>query len=292
MAGADCTAVSSVTEIAPGAFVRQGTIELPTEQNAGAIANVGFIVGDQSVAVIDTGGSLCGGLALREAIGKHTELPIRYVINTHMHPDHIFGNAAFTDDGAQIIGHHNLPRSLSDRAGHYLESYERQIGAQAMEGTRIVGPSVLVEDELRIDLGGRELVIEAHEAAHTDNDLTVYDTASGVLWTGDLVFLGHVPVLDGSIAGWLSVMDELMQHEATRIVPGHGPAISPWPEAGENQHRYLKRLAEDLRAAIGAGTGIGDAAKHAAETEKDQWRLFGEYNRRNASAAYAELEWE
>ncbi len=288
----NCDAVNNVREIAPGAFVREGVTEIPTRENAGAIANIGFIIGDQSVAVIDTGGSLCDGLALRAAIRKQTELPIKYVINTHVHPDHLFGNAAFADGNVELIGHRNLPRSLAERGGHYLESYKRQIGEQAIEGTQIIMPSTLVEDILRIDLGGRALVIKAHKAAHTDNDLTVHDVASGILWTGDLVFLRHIPVLDGSITGWLAVMDDLMHHEARHIVPGHGPVPAPWPEAGQNQHRYLQRLASDLRKAIGSGTGIGQASEQAAVTEQDKWRLFGDYNRRNASAAYAELEWE
>ena len=180
-------------QVAPGTFVRQGVTALPNPANRGGIANIGFVIGEKSVAVIDTGGSFCDGLALREAIRAKTGLPVKYVVNTHVHPDHIFGNAAFSDDGAMILAHHNLPRALAERGQFYLRSYGDQIGAEAMEGTGVVPPTRLVEDRMEIDLGGRRLMLVARPAAHTDNDLTVFDQASGILWTGDLVFRAIFP---------------------------------------------------------------------------------------------------
>jgi quinoprotein relay system zinc metallohydrolase 2 len=288
----DCPNPANVVEIAPGAFVRQGTTALPSPENRGAIANIGFIVGGSAVAVIDTGGSPCDGAMLRQAIRIRTALPIKYVIDTHVHPDHIFGNAAFAGEGAAIVGHRNLPRALAERGEHYLRSYGEQIGAEAMEGARIVPPTQVVSDRLTIDLGGRELVLDARPAAHTDNDLTVLDVQTGTLWTGDLVFLDHVPVLDGSLKGWLAGTTELMKHSAKRIVPGHGPVSASWPEAGGDQLRYLQSLASDLRAAIGAGKSIAQAASTAGTAESGRWKLFDSFNTRNATAGFAELEWE
>lgn len=285
-------ASAGASEVAPGVYVHQGRYEVQSPENRGDIANAGFVVGSEAVAVIDTSGSAVVGAELRDAIRAVTDKPIKYVINTHMHPDHVFGNAAFKQDNPEFVGHYKLGRALGSRADGYMVANKQMLGEEAFAGSEIILPTLAVEEPTTLDLGDRELLLEPQVTAHTDNDLIVTDTKTGTLFLGDLLFSVHVPTIDGSIKGWLNVLDEIGQRNAARVVPGHGPKTMELPEALEPEQRYLATIAEDVRRQIAEGKTLAEATKTAGYSEKDAWKLFDQYHIRNVTAAFAELEWE
>jgi quinoprotein relay system zinc metallohydrolase 2 len=290
-AAASPTPALSVEQIAPGLYAHRGHDDIATQQNRGDIANIGFVVGSRCVAVIDSGGTAEEGRALRAAIRAVTPLPICYVINTHMHPDHIFGNAAFVDDHPQFVGSAKLAQAELSHAQSYLRVLRRELGDIAV-GSRIIVPTMRVDGTRQIDLGHRILTLQTWKTAHTNNDLTVYDERSGTLWLADLLFAECIPVVDGSVLGWLDDIRRIRHMPARRVVPGHGPLRPPWPQALDAEEDYLAGLVRDVRTAIKAGETIQQAVDTIGQDQRDKWRLFDVYHRRNVTAAYAELEWE
>ena len=280
-----------VVEIAPGVFVHEGVHELATPENLGGIANVGFVLGNEAVAVIDTGGCARAGARLHASIRQITDLPIRYVIASHVHPDHLFGHAAFAPEAPAFVGHAKLPAALAMRGDYYLDDLRETLGAAA-GGTEVLAPTMVVEDRAELDLGGRTLTLVAHPTAHTDNDLSVFDDTTGTLWLADLLFMDRIPVIDGSLLGWLEVLETVRGWPAERVVPGHGPTSAPWPAAAADQVRYLERLRDEIRDLIATGGTIEKAVARVGNAERASWRLFEFYHPRNVTAAFAELEWE
>ncbi len=145
---------------------------------------------------------------------------------------------------------------------------------------------------ITLDLGGRTLLLETERTAHTDNDLTITDSATGTLFMGDLLFSVHVPTLDGSIRGWLALIDDFEHRKAPRVVPGHGPQAMELPAAFAPEKRYLAAIARDIRKLLKEDGTLEQAVKTAGFEERDGWKLFDDYHVRNVTAAFAELEWE
>ncbi len=281
-----------VAEIVNGLYVHEGVHEQMSVENLGAIGNSGFIIGTRSVAVIDPGGSPQAGQLLRSAIRSVTDLPIKYLIFTHFHPDHVAGAVAFKDV-ENIIAHENYARAISQRAQFYLDRFTQLLPGSVEETFVLPRMTVAVGATLDIDLGERILTIEAHQLAHTDNDITVHDQRSNTLWASDLLFAQRTPSLDGSLIGWSGVLRKLAAREYALAVPGHGKPAVPSELIRPHIH-YLEQLEDDVRTMIAEGIALSKVLEdHELNVATDNsWKLFATQHGSNLAKAYSELEWE
>ena len=281
-----------VENVAPGVYVHHGVHKDINVGYGGDICNISFVIGDKGVAVIDTGGSPKTGARLREAIRSITQLPILYVINTHVHPDHSLGNAAFKQDKPVFVGHNHLAGLMVQRREAYLGNEPQWVGADDAAGTELIAPTLTVANTREIDLGGRTLRLTAYPIAHSPADVSVFDTASKTLWTGDLLFIERTPSIDGNVPGWLDVIEQLRKNQVSHVVPGHGPVSANLNSALNDEKRYLTTLLSDVRAAIKRGDSMEQTIATAAKSEEGKWVLFDVVNRRNVALVFPVLEWE
>lgn len=284
-------ATRTVSEIAPGVFVHLGRHLALDAVGHDDIANIGFIVGTRCVAVIDSGGSVASGRALLGEIRKRTRQPVCYVINTHVHVDHVLGNAAFRGEGTHFVGHVRLADAIRHNVDFFVREYAADLDAPASEA-QIIGPDRLVENTLDLDLGARKLTLRAWTTAHTDSDLTVFDHATSTLWTGDLLFRERLPALDGSARAWLGVIDSLVALEPHHAIPGHGRPTDDLANAVKPERAYLQALIDDVRRALAEGQSLQQAINNVGQAHKENWLLWDETHPRNVTRVYQELEWE
>ena len=291
-----------VKEIAEGVYIHYGKHEnfYEKEDNIGDIANLGFIIGDQSIAVIDTGGSHQVGEALKLAIKKVSKKPIKYVINTHGHQDHIFGNSAFLSEGAIIYGHYNLKKFLQERGSQYI----RQVveAGDKVKGTSIVFPHKVIAEtspdqvkklsnEITIDLGNRKLLLTSHATAHTYCAATVFDLKTKTFFVGDLVQDERTPTMDGLVKNWIKVLNKIEKVDYKIMVPGHGK-IQKDNTALKQTRTYLQVLYDDVVDALKKDIPAEKVVETAAQSEKNKWALFDRVNPGNVVRTFMRYEWE
>jgi len=279
-------------EAAPGIFVSLGVHELMSAANEGAIGNSGFIIGDAAVAVIDPGGSVAAGERLKRAIRNVTDLPVRFLILTHFHPDHVAGASVFAE-ASTVVAHENYGRAMTQRAQFYLDRFPDIIPGSVEQVFLLPDLLVPVGETATLNIGGRQLTVEAHPTAHTDNDLTIHDEQTNTLWASDLVFAQRLPSLDGSLSGWLDVLSELDGRQYDLTIPGHGEP-GEWEALVQPHRQYLVNLRDTVRKMLLEGIPLSDVLKahDAGRHDDSHWQLYAAQHGTNLSKAYTELEWE
>lgn len=206
-------------QVAAATYVFIGAKEDFSYENGGNIVNTGFIVTEEGVVVIDTGPSLRYGQQMRKAINKITDKPIIKVLITHHHPDHFLGNQAYED-----IPIYALPETINllkrDAAG-FLDNVYRMSGPW-ISGTEISSTNIQPINKEREKIGSHSLRYIKLQG-HTGADLVIYDEATGVLFTGDIVFHNRtLTTPHADPVNWLKSLDKLKDIDFAFIVPGHG----------------------------------------------------------------------
>ena len=281
-----------VDEIDTGIFVHYGKQEENSPINKGDIANIGFIVGNKSVMVIDTGGTPRIGKMLLDSIRKISQLPITHIVITHGHPDHFLGVSAFDKTEAKIVGHERLNRSIEANFNFYKQLQISTTLDPSLKNSKefLIDKVVKVNEEKIIDLGQRKIVIKAWKSGHTDNDLTIYDLKTKTLWTEN-IFNERVPSVRASIIGWLNNLKALEKLEIDKIVPGHGPVKSK-EDSLRPMINYFNRIIKEVRDFHSTNRTLIDAQNLIANQNEENWLLYENYNASNVSRAFTELEWE
>ena len=274
LAETDLTAESFI-EVAPGVFVRYGAHKEISRTTVPDIANHGFIVGDNSVAVIDPGGSLRAAQSTLQVIDRLIGLPVSHVIVTHVHPDHSLGLLAYTNaDEATILGHADLTKSLYANLEFFADNFITREDVAKLDALLESKRIQSIDASHNIDLGNRTLVLSSFANAHTSSDVTVLDETHKLLWAGDLLFVERLPVVSGSLPGWIAALDRLEKMDISLVIPGHGVS-GHWDSLVKPQREYLSTLLEDTRNAIEEGKSLHEHLKISGNSDNiGQWQLY------------------
>ena len=298
LASALCCAAAPQSQLQPqkvaeGVWFVQGEAALGSAANRNFISNAGFVITDDGVVVIDALGSPALGTALIESIRRLTTQPIRYLIVTHYHADHVYGLQAFKAIGATILAHPEGREYLnSDTAQRRLEASRQDIFPWIDENTRLVSADRWLDAaDTSLRVGSFDFVIRHVGPAHTPEDLIVFVPKLGVLFAGDLVFRGRIPFVgQADSQNWIASLGRLIELHPKVIVPGHGPA-SEVPLADlELTRNYLVYLRKSMREAAENLEPFEDAYAKADWSRFERMPLFRAANRMNAYNTYLLME--
>lgn len=263
----------------------------PTKENRGFRMNLGFVVGAEAVAIIDSGYGDPMAQAMLEAIRTVTDKPVRYVINTNSQPHRVLGNARLRREGAEIVaGAEAAPRLIGEGDG-MARTAETILGLPAGSVNPPGAPDRTIETDTQLDLGGVTLRLIPVGQAHTEGSLIVEVVEDRVVYAGDVLYGGRLlAVLPMSrVSGWIAAFDRLRDFPDAVFVPGHG---SPGKLADFEQptYAYLTALKTHMDAAAESGTDINDAI---ASLDQSPWQGLADFSElagRNAHQSYLEAE--
>lgn len=294
MAAATAAAAQTVqpVEVTPGVWMVQGASALGSSANRNFISNAAFVVTPDGVVVVDALGSPVLARELVAAIARITPQPIRHLVVTHYHADHIYGLQVFKDLGVTITAQAKGQAYLySENAKLRLEASREDLAPWIDAQTRLVPADHWISEVTRFSLGGVDFVLQPAGPAHTPEDLVVVLPQQKVLIAGDLVFRGRVPFVGQADSGrWIEALNRLLAYGSRIIVPGHGPASTSAEADLKLTRDYLQHLRLTMGEAARNLEPFEEAYAKADWSAYEHLPLFKAANRINAYNTYLLME--
>ena len=262
--------------------------------NKGFMSNAGFVVTGDGVVAFDALGTPALGRAMIAAIGKVTKAPIRRVIVSHYHADHIYGLQEFRKAGAEIWAHRNAQLYLaSDVAIRRLEQRRAELYPWVDENTRVIPPDIWLDGDTDFRMGGVTFRLLYSGGAHSPEDLLMLVVDDRVLFAGDLIYAGRLPFVGTSDSrSWQKALGEMVSLRPAHVVPGHGPASSDVERDLATTRDYLAYLREAMGRAVKDFEPFEDAYAKTDWSRYTALPAFAEANRINAYGTYLLMEQE
>jgi glyoxylase-like metal-dependent hydrolase (beta-lactamase superfamily II) len=275
-------------EVSSDIYCFFGLPEVMDKHNNGNMVNSCFVTMGTSYLVIDSGPTYQYASQAYEKMQAIKNLPISYVINTHIHDDHWLGNSFYKRQNVTIIG----PSSFKDLAKEEQTRMQKRISAEAFKGTTQEYPTLFVDEEKILEIDGKKVFIKSvNTKAHTEDDLFVYIPSKRVVFAGDLVFNERVPSLrDGNINGWIEVLEALRRMDVDIIVGGHGKIASK--KAVDFTYGYLVKLRQEVKKRVESDEDIADVVNSVVMPEYKGVPFYDSIHRQNVEQVYRTLEWE
>jgi len=256
-------------------------------------ANAGFVMGDEAVLVVDTFENAAAAQALLGEIRMLTKLPIKFVVNTHYHLDHVTGNAVFAKEGAAIVAHRNVPSWIHTEN---LKFFGKDIKPeQKSEVEALAAPDVLYDSSVEFRVGATPIRVE-YFPGHTGGDsvVIVQQDKSAVVFCGDLFWRQTLPnLIDASTLAWLETLSTLSKFSAESpitFVPGHGdPGTSTDVAVFRGYLTDLREWVSAARKEGKSGASLTEAVMPQVKQKYGSWQFFDYFAKRNIADVEAEL---
>jgi len=291
LSAADCTGSSAeppftLKQIGPNAWAAIDNPKAP----APAAANAGFVIGDDAVTVVDTFWDVGAAKRLLEEIRKRTSLPVRFVINSHYHVDHVAGNGIFRDAGATVLAQRNVRGWIHTENLRLLGSFLTPELRAVIEATP--PPSVVYDQGVNLYLGTREIQVRSFPG-HTGGDSIVLIPASRIAFLGDLFWRNMLPnLIDASTQPWIDTLDTILATNGSgyTFVPGHGDIGSAQDVAAFRDYLVtLRTLVAEAKAQGKSGDALAQALIPTLKQKYGAWEFAEPLAKDNILQTDAEL---